>query len=184
MSRLSNKSMLTNKYNRKVVTREQKPTCCNTTDNKLVGLDDLKKVYTYHKPSKYNHLSYHDEYKHDRRCRRYGSMYLEFDNDTVQWNTTEQQQYTTLVNVACKVVYGMYNNVTCKLVADQLNKYNMIVDYHIIRERVKDFKTRYNITHNKVKNNPNHYGYDSEDVRPNHWSTREHWEKLMRICDL
>lgn len=184
MGRLSNKSMLTNRYNRKVVIREQKPTRCNTTDNKLDGIDELKQVYTYHKPSKRSFLNYYDEYRGSRKCRRYGSMYLEFDNDTITWNTTEQKQYVVLVDVACKVVYGMYNNCTCKLVIDQLNKYNMIVDYHIIKERVKDFKTRYNVTHNKVKNNPNNYGYNTEDIRPTHWSTREHWEKLMRICDL
>ena len=200
---MGNKSMLTNRFNRKLVDGRLVFVCKsndNTNDNKTnsdyvtnpiksvsVKLDD---VYTYKKPHYYTPMKYNDTLKGKHYCKQFGNKFFEIPKTQWRISTIELEQFATLVRVTCNVLASLNGYVSIKDVRNYLLEHEFVIlDSKLLSNVVKAFlvdrphlKKRY--TYNRVKHNDSEHGFECDVHYHNSWYDREKWSKIMAGCEL
>lgn len=145
---LSNKGMLTAKFNRKTVTNpihsnmegvKVTYSLCNKgkksvekqavdTPKKVLNIsssdiEDLKEVFVYQKPHKVRFVgNYHDDLRSKHRTIRLGNRYLEIPKAKWSWDKTEMLQFVKYVDTLCKIVLAENGYCNYKAVTDFMSE--------------------------------------------------------------
>ena len=203
-----NKGNFNSRYNRKVLSKKVDNTTdnivtnCNNIDSITINNDNNNgynsctirpdEVHTYRKPNRL-HSIVPSEYTDTQRSVNYsvrGNFLYEIPKTVYRIPTIELKQFSLIVKIACKVLGSLNGYVSIKDVKNYLLENNInILCYSTLVDVVKAFlsththlKKRY--SYNRVKNNNVTVGYDTQPVKPKSWYEKEHWSKLMSICEL
>lgn len=208
---MGNKSMLTNRYNRKMVNGKLCLTSAKSTNdvnNDVNGSNDSfkynkhftnpitsasirpDKPYTYKKPNLYKPSIYTDVYKTKHYVKQFGGVFYEIPKAEYRTPSIELKQFAILVKTACNVLASINGHVSIKEVKGYLLEHEFVIlDNKLLSDVVKSFLSdkphlKKRVSHNRVKHNSNDYGYSVDAHYHKSWYDREHWAKLMGICEL
>ena len=197
-----NKGMLTARYNRKITVKSSDNLGnkdVQKLDNNIVKDYDCNEpirpdvVNTYHKPNRLRSIQsneYTDTQRTKNRLVKYSNHYIEIPKDTYRIPTIELKQFAQLVRVSCNVLASLNGYVTYTDVRKHLLDNSFaILDNKLLQDVVRAFlQTRPHLIkkreHNSVNHNKVTYGYESEPVRPKTWEQKQHWSKIMSMCEL
>lgn len=125
-------------------------------------------VNVNHKPHNSMPLRYSNKSKN--ACRKYGNLWLEFNNQwNTVWSSSDRQNFYNVVKLACEFCRSKYDYVTILGVRDELKKSGInIIDYKVVTVLVKDYLAK---NPNPKKANGNCKSHNT--VRHNDYSGQE-----------